>query len=497
MSGRGRSRLVAGAAVFGLVALGGGLTGEGIYYHLIFGGDTVSAALLVATGLLILLGATYLVDGGVSPTHYGRVFGTTVGGGLAASAVAVGAIVASGSALTFSTHAVAVGFLTGVGAIGGLVAGIQSAHAQAHARRADQAETTADRLSEERGRFAVLNETTRDLLDVPDRESVAQRLVEEGRVGLPGPLAGVWLYDTDRERLMPAATTSTDPDWTPSPLWPDSEAIAAFESGTTREISGPEFPPNETLLAVPMGDHGLLVVGAPDGFDAKAQNLAEVYARTGLAAMDRIEREQELQRQNERLEAFASVVAHDLRNPLNVIRGRAEMARETGDTSHVEAIDRAGERMETIIADVLELTRDGDAVVDSAPVKLTALAESSWANVDTRDATLEVDAMPTVRGDRDRLARLFENLFRNAVEHGPRDVVVNAGTVSDDEGFFVEDDGPGILIDERENVLEEGYSGSNGTGIGLAIVRQIAEAHGWTVRVAESDDGGARFEFRL
>jgi signal transduction histidine kinase len=97
-----------------------------------------------------------------------------------------------------------------------------------------------------------------------------------------------------------------------------------------------------------------------------------------------------------------------------------------------------------------------------------------------------------------RLARLFENLFRNSVEHGSRPegdgVSVCVGTLPG--GFYVEDDGVGISPGERGHVLEFGYSTTeDGTGIGLGIVEDVATAHGWTVSITESASGGARFEF--
>ncbi|WP_309221729.1 HAMP domain-containing sensor histidine kinase [Halorussus sp. MSC15.2] len=66
-----------------------------------------------------------------------------------------------------------------------------------------------------------------------------------------------------------------------------------------------------------------------------------------------------------------------------------------------------------------------------------------------------------------------------------------------DGGFYVEDDGPGIPEDERGRVFERGYTTTaDGTGVGLAVVGDIAERHGWEVRTTESEDGGARFEIR-
>lgn len=89
--------------------------------------------------------------------------------------------------------------------------------------------------------------------------------------------------------------------------------------------------------------------------------------------------------------------------------------------------------------------------------------------------------------------QLLENLFRNAVEHGGPDVTVEVGALED--GFFVEDDGPGIPSDARDEVFDVGYSSADdGSGFGLSIVRRIATAHGWDISVTEGTDGGARFE---
>lgn len=99
----------------------------------------------------------------------------------------------------------------------------------------------------------------------------------------------------------------------------------------------------------------------------------------------------------------------------------------------------------------------------------------------------------TVRADRSRFQQLLEKLLRNASEYGGEDVVITVGEL--EEGFYIEDDGPGIPQGTRDDVFEAGYSTSNeGTGLGLSIVKRIAEAHGWTVNVAEGSTGGARFE---
>ncbi|WP_394350874.1 sensor histidine kinase [Halobacterium sp. CBA1126] len=100
----------------------------------------------------------------------------------------------------------------------------------------------------------------------------------------------------------------------------------------------------------------------------------------------------------------------------------------------------------------------------------------------------------SVVADRDRLSQLLENLFRNSLDHAGAGVAVRV--VPTEDGFAVKDDGPGLPGDGHEDLFERGYTTEDdGTGFGLYIVRKIANAHGWTVEAATSDDGGARFEF--
>ncbi|MFB6301737.1 MAG: PAS domain S-box protein [Haloferacaceae archaeon] len=235
------------------------------------------------------------------------------------------------------------------------------------------------------------------------------------------------------------------------------------------------------------------------------------------------EHEREIERQNERLEEFASIVSHDLRNPLNVAQGRLELAREDCESAHLDDVAAALDRSQALIDDLLRLARGGNTATGLEAVDLAATVEDSWANVETADATLVIETERTIRADRGRLKQLLENLIRNAVEHGstgsrpeaddavehgstgsqapPGDALEHGGegvtvTVGDVAGgFYVADDGRGIPADERDDVFQAGYSTSaEGTGFGLSIVKQVVEAHDWEVRIAESTEGGARFE---
>ena len=208
---------------------------------------------------------------------------------------------------------------------------------------------------------------------------------------------------------------------------------------------------------------------------------------------ERKQRERELELQNERLEEFASIVSHDLRNPLNVARGYLELARGDGGDEHFEKIEAAHDRMDELIDGLLALAREGKLVGETESVDVETVAGMAWGCVRTGEASLEVEP-GRIEADRDRLATLFENLFANAVTHGGSDVTVRIGYL--DDGFYVEDDGVGIPAALHERVLRTGYTSTDGgTGLGLAIVSEIANAHGWEVTVTDSTSGGARFEF--
>lgn len=219
---------------------------------------------------------------------------------------------------------------------------------------------------------------------------------------------------------------------------------------------------------------------------------------TGYKLKQQPSSEQVLQH-DERLDHFAGLM-HDLRNPLNVAKGHLTLAEEETDSDqeiqvHLSAVDRALDRIDEVIEDVLALTWGKQDLEggDVETLDLETVAETSWEHVETADATLRVEGTLLVQANEGRLRRLLENLFRNAVEHGGEAVTISVGGLPG--GFFVEDDGPGIPADEREEVLEAGYSSSqDGTGLGLSIVAAIAEAHGWRLSVAEGRKGGARFE---
>ncbi|WP_276274170.1 PAS domain S-box protein [Haloarcula litorea] len=279
----------------------------------------------------------------------------------------------------------------------------------------------------------------------------------------------------------------------PPKLIKSAEAVDRAETNLGRLLSsdGPDSVQFEIEIKpeqgepIPCEDHMGVLPYEGECFEGSVGILRDISERK--------ERERELKRQNQRLDEFASVVSHDLQNPLSVAVGGIDLAKEECDSEHLERTERALDRMEDLIEDLLGLARGDEPVTDSKPVDLARIAQECWKNVKTTDATLVIEADRMVYADESRLMQLFENLSSNAVEHGGSGVTVTVGSL--DDGFYIEDDGCGIPTDEYDDVFTPGHSSSDdGTGFGLSIVKQIVAAHDWEIRLTEGTAGGARFE---
>jgi len=277
-----------------------------------------------------------------------------------------------------------------------------------------------------------------------------------------------------------------------------------------RPITDFEFTPAESvervLLRIDDEDTTTVQWGDDEGSSRVMELNTDAITELGEAAerigifrdiTERANRKEELARRNERLQEFANTVAHDLRNPLNVARGRLDLAQTSGDAEHFEAVEQSHERMEQMIEELLSLAEQGQAVLEPDPVTLADIAIQAWEHVETPDASIEteVDSSTLIVADEGRLYELLENLFRNALDHGGESVTVTLGILEDDAGFYVEDDGPGIPAEKRDEVFEAGYTdAADGIGIGLSIVQQIVDGHEWDIGVSDGPAGGARFE---
>lgn len=213
---------------------------------------------------------------------------------------------------------------------------------------------------------------------------------------------------------------------------------------------------------------------------------------------DQQRKQDQLERANRQLDQFASVVSHDLRNPLGIAQTYLDFARDSGDEADFDAVADALERMDDMVDDLLTFARAGGAITHVEPLDVERLVADAWDNVETPDASLELEMTGTVSGNREYLLNVFENLFRNAREHNSDTLLVRVHGTTDDgavQKIVVEDDGTGIEREDHEAVFDHGFSRSpEGSGFGLAIVQAIVEAHNWSITVGPGRDGGARFE---
>jgi len=213
----------------------------------------------------------------------------------------------------------------------------------------------------------------------------------------------------------------------------------------------------------------------------------------------------QLEQKREQFELFASILTHDLRNPISIAGGYLAQIKTPENEETVEIIERAHERVQDIIDDTLTLKKESESLDELEPVSIETAAHVAWELIETGDSELRVVDQFEIMSDSDRLRRLFENLFRNAIDHNEEPVILRVGihntmTTSTrgetQKAFYISDDGCGIPEDKREQVFEIGNTEArDGTGLGLAIVERIVDAHGWNIHVAESFDGGAKFIF--
>ncbi|WP_225334746.1 sensor histidine kinase [Halomicrobium urmianum] len=455
------------------------------------------------------------------------------------------------------------------GSLVGYLVGVYDARRRRQQLRADQLRHVND----------TLRIVTQDIVDADDRSELERRVCERLQESSTYESAWIGRYERGAEAVRPDAWSGLDDEYYESVVVTVDEddplgrglggrAVRTGEIQCSQDVAAdPSMEPWQDLIetydvasiaVVPIVDDdavvGILSLYAdrPFVFDEPERTvLAELgetigHAVSSLEAREQLrQRERELENQNRHLEEFASVVSHDLRNPLNVAQGSLTLEREERDSDHLRRASDALARMDELVDQVLTLARTGTVVSEFASVDLEAVAAEAWRTTRTGPATLDVEApLGAVPGDESRIRELFENLYRNAVEHSstsPRstssreDAVEHGSTNPDsqaregavehgstnpgsqaprggdsehgdegvtvtvgatDGGFYVADDGSGIPESDRESVFEAGFSTSDeGTGFGLNIVRSIADAHGWDVSVTESEAGGARFEF--
>ena len=217
-----------------------------------------------------------------------------------------------------------------------------------------------------------------------------------------------------------------------------------------------------------------------------------------------------LQRSSERQRRFISDASHELRSPLASLRTQLEVALahpERAEWPDVAAgVLEEGGRMERLVDDLLALARadEGAVLAHTEELDLGEIVAAEAERVEGVAVDTSAVAPAVVRGDAQSLRRAIRNLLDNARRHAASRIVLRVSLDGEEVLAVVEDDGAGIPEADREQVferfarLEESRDrDAGGTGLGLAVVREIVQAHGGTVVAEQGEQGGARLVVRL
>ena len=268
--------------------------------------------------------------------------------------------------------------------------------------------------------------------------------------------------------------------------------IAAL-TATTREIARTRDPNRRMPI--------------PDADDEVAELARTLEEMLQALEASRAEGAQMLASQRQ----FVADASHELRTPLTSVLANLDLLVETLEGDHREVADsalRSSQRMRRLVADLLLLARqDAQRAASRSPVDLARIVVDAAAELgpiaDRHDLRIDTSSV-AVCGARDELHRLALNLMENAVKHTPAGtaIIVTVACDGEEAVLTVADDGPGVVPELRDRIFErfvrgEGDRGGS-SGLGLAIVRAVAESHGGTVSLTEPAAGhGASFVVRL
>jgi PAS domain S-box-containing protein len=279
-----------------------------------------------------------------------------------------------------------------------------------------------------------------------------------------------------------------------------------------------------SLMAVPLAPRGqrvgaIVLVSLSRDYGKNDLAAAEELARRASIAIDNVQLYGEAQEALRAREDLLAIVSHDLRNPLGVVLASSALLlksslppeKEERARRQVEAIQRAGNRMNRLIRDLLDFAsiqggrlsvtlraQDAKDIVDEVCEVLEPLATQKQQHL-VRESPGEL----RVSCDHDRVIQLFSNVIGNAIKFTPDGGNITVRAVGDGERvrFAVVDDGPGIPADELPHVFDRYYQARrknrDGIGLGLSIARGIVEAHGGRIWVESEEGKGSSFLFEL
>ncbi|NUC72370.1 PAS domain-containing protein [Haloterrigena sp. SYSU A558-1] len=381
-----------------------------------------------------------------------------------------------------------------------------------------------------------LHEVTRWLLESDDPEEICAIAVHSGSDLLELPISGVWLLEEEKGYLEPVAgTAGAHDEFGGLPRFNPGEGLVwdVFESGDVErfddlreveDIYNPDTPIRSEIIA-PIGTHGVLMTGSLEShrFDETDVDLISTLVENTRAALDRADREQvlrertaELERQTERLESVANVLSSDLKAQLSAVADALESdgagAGGDGGETHEEwefplaenSVEATLDRAEGLVDDIREFARNASTVGTRSRISLESAIDEALERSRLDYDSVVIEEPATLRADADRFVHLLETAFDDAAARADSEVTIQVGLVGFENGersrgFFLLDDAAEIPPAAHERVLDPTTDPDDEVatdGLGLALVRAIAEAHDWELSVDNGENGGTRLEVR-
>lgn len=372
-----------------------------------------------------------------------------------------------------------------------------------------------------------LHTATRDMVAMKDTEQVCKTAVDAAEELLDFSITGIWLSDDTGRRLEPVATSEEGervigelPVYSAAK---ESLSWQAFESGETRVyddlqteagLANTETPIQSEII-VPLGDAGIMNIGSltAHSFDETDVHTAELLGANTATALERVERERELEIQMDRMEFFNSILRHDVLNGMTVIRGRAELLVDELDGAQLRdaetILDWSDDTIEIVqrVRKILDtLTGEADIPVESVGLSTTLREELERVRDTYPDVTFEtmIPDSITVQAN-ELLGDVLGNVITNAMCHNETDglcvsLTATEQEVDDTATVRIADNGRGIPDESKESIFRRdatGHAKSSGTGFGLFFVDTMINQYGGDIWVEDNEAGGATFVVEL
>ncbi|MFQ5980174.1 MAG: PAS domain S-box protein [Candidatus Heimdallarchaeota archaeon] len=205
---------------------------------------------------------------------------------------------------------------------------------------------------------------------------------------------------------------------------------------------------------------------------------------------DRKQVEEQLKRQKTELSEFTYAMSHDIRNRLLSIEGYAEVLESEYDQSYVEKIRHLAQNTNQLLRRSVVLANAGMVIEKTQEFNLTQLVRDVAKPIIPEHIGFELEELPTVRADPEKLSQVFQNLLENAIRHGkPSKIELRSRIGEECVCLLITNDGETILPENRSEIFKQGFSTKEETsGLGLTIVQKIVEAHGWEITLTDAPE---------